>query len=173
MIEKNIISQFQKGSKSAFEIIFHKYYKMLCHYAMFLSLSQADAENIVQQLFIDIWKNHSRLIIKSEIKSYLYTSLKNKIYNFYQHDADKQKYIEQVTNSKHIEYSIESSNELETSINKLPTESKTDEAWNAIQSKLINKTKRKWDFKRITTLIAAIFILAFVIGFAISELTKN
>lgn len=173
MNEKNIISQFQKGSKSAFEIIFHKYYEILCRYAISLSLSQTDAEDIVQQLFIDIWNNHSRLIIKSEIKLYLQMSLKNRIYNSYRNDSVKQKYIEQIANSKHIENSIENSNPLESSMNKLPTECKIEDAWNTIQNKLKEKSKRKWDFKRIATLVTAILILAFVIGFAILELTKK
>ncbi|OQX99171.1 MAG: hypothetical protein B6I20_10220, partial [Bacteroidetes bacterium 4572_117] len=62
------------------------------------------AEEIVQEVFYNIWKNKERLSISVSFKSYLYKSVKNSCLQIAQHQLVKDKYRQFVINrdsSKH------------------------------------------------------------------------
>jgi RNA polymerase sigma-70 factor (ECF subfamily) len=70
------------GDIAAFSSLFKRYYVRLYHFAgRFLKDIQA-AENIVQDLFVVLWTERENLQIKSTVKSYLYTSVKNRSFNY-------------------------------------------------------------------------------------------
>ena len=71
---------FQKVSiidKISYKSIFSNYYSGLVKYATRLLKDKIVAEDIVQELFIEIWVKRDKLSINTSLKSYLYTSIKN------------------------------------------------------------------------------------------------
>lgn len=66
----------QDGDIRAFEKLFKKFYPKLCIYAMKFLHDPDDARDAVQDLFVLLWENKTRLNIKSSLKAYLYSSVR-------------------------------------------------------------------------------------------------
>ncbi len=64
------------------EEVFEKFYHPLCHFASGYLNDHESAEEIVQQVFINLWDQRSTMDAKRNIKSYLYTSVKNRCLNY-------------------------------------------------------------------------------------------
>ncbi|ADY52939.1 RNA polymerase, sigma-24 subunit, ECF subfamily [Pseudopedobacter saltans DSM 12145] len=75
--EEELISRFVKGDKNAFDLIFKKYSSHLYHAAYNLFRDKAACEDMVQDLFVDLWEKREQTQIRS-LKSYLYVSIKNR-----------------------------------------------------------------------------------------------
>ncbi len=74
--ERKLLSQLKKGDIKAFENIFNLYYSRLCEYSFFLTAEKAEAEEIVQKLFINLWENRETNKIHS-LKPYLFKAIHN------------------------------------------------------------------------------------------------
>lgn len=80
--EKAIISGLKNGSRDIFNIVFRSFYSLLCAYARELVKSYQIAEEIVQDIFVKLWENHSQLNIQTSLKAYLYRSVYNSSLNY-------------------------------------------------------------------------------------------
>lgn len=77
--EHSLLLLVAQGDMQAFETIFNKHYPQLLSYVQFLKLcSNEEAEDIIADLFCDLWKNRERLDIRSSLAAYLYTAAKNR-----------------------------------------------------------------------------------------------
>jgi len=75
--EGRILSKISRGDKKAFEALFHQYYPGMCSYAESLLKKPEVAEEVVQDVFFNVWKNKSDIRITSSWQSYLYRSVFN------------------------------------------------------------------------------------------------
>lgn len=75
----------QWDEEQAFELIFRRYYVRLCGFANKFVGNQAEAEEIVQEVFLNIWSKRDRLKLDNEIKPYLFKSVQNLCFNFIEH----------------------------------------------------------------------------------------
>ena len=66
-----IIKRVKEGDIGAFETLFRKYHSPLLFYCTSITASVQAAEDIVQDLFYNIWKDKERLNILVSVKSYL------------------------------------------------------------------------------------------------------
>ncbi len=71
----------EKLSSSEFKIIFDEHYQWLCNYVFKLSGDLNLAEDIVQEVFIDIWNKRTRITIHS-LRSYLFRSCHNRFLEY-------------------------------------------------------------------------------------------
>jgi RNA polymerase sigma-70 factor, ECF subfamily len=74
------------GDKNAYELMFRTYYEPLCIYACSFVKNIDDAEEVVQNVFFNIWNKRNALQIDSSVKSYLYRSVRNDCLNKIKHD---------------------------------------------------------------------------------------
>jgi RNA polymerase sigma-70 factor (ECF subfamily) len=77
MIEKKVYS-----TDTIVENLFRKYYKMLRVYAYRLSGDKQMAEDIVQDVYYELWKKRDELVMESAIKFYLFRSIYTKTLNY-------------------------------------------------------------------------------------------
>lgn len=75
--EKELIQLLNKGDEEAIRIIFDTFYDELCLYAAGFTKSFQVAEEVVEDVFISLWKNATNLSITTSLKSYLYKSVYN------------------------------------------------------------------------------------------------
>lgn len=61
--------------------MFNKYYKQLCLHAYLIIQHEAEAEDIVQETFIYLWKNNKFNDISGSLNAYLTISVKNACFN--------------------------------------------------------------------------------------------
>lgn len=86
--------KIQKGSKLAFDELFRKYYSVLCKF-VYLYLQDSDScQEVVQDAFVGLWNDASKKEIDN-IKSYLYTAVKNKALNIIEADKRHNKLLQE------------------------------------------------------------------------------
>jgi len=73
----------------AYEALFKEYYKFLCSFAYGLTKERHIAEEIVEDFFIDVWKNRQKLIITTSVRSYFIGSIHNRCLNYLQREKPK------------------------------------------------------------------------------------
>lgn len=92
--EKLLLEQLKSSNNAAFEKLFLGYYDGLVEYAN-KYLQDADAaEEIVQELFFNVWQKRSDLDITSSFASYLYRAARNACLNHIKHLKIRQTYQE-------------------------------------------------------------------------------
>lgn len=92
--------RIKNGDRKAFEAIFRAYYPFLCNYATQLLKDPAAAEEIVQELFVNLWEKREGVNIDSSVSSYLYRAVKNRCLNSMRHSKIKDDYIH-IVQSEH------------------------------------------------------------------------
>jgi len=75
--DKKVLANINKGDIHQFEVLFKNYYEKLCQFAMVYLKNLEQAEGVIQDTFYNIWKNKKTLNIKTSLKAYLYTAVKN------------------------------------------------------------------------------------------------
>lgn len=83
------------GDVNAFEMIFKSYYPVLCNYAYTYLKDKEEAEEIVQNVFLNVWEKRSQISIQSSLKSYLYQTVRNTCLNVIKHEKVKRKHQEE------------------------------------------------------------------------------
>ncbi len=78
---KKIVLRLKKGDRLAFTMIYMKYHQLMYGFSYKYLYDRFQAEDAVQWLFIKLWENRELLNEELNIKSYLFTSLKNHLLN--------------------------------------------------------------------------------------------
>lgn len=74
-----------RGDKKAFEEVFNTYYQLLCNYACSMLNDIDEAEEVVQNMFFNIWAKRESLQVNTSIKSYIYRATHNDCLNKIKH----------------------------------------------------------------------------------------
>jgi len=83
------------GDKKAFESLYKHFFKALINYGYRITPDENLIEDSIQEVFIYLWNNKSRLTEVNEVKFYLFRSLKNRIIRDLQKDIfDKSENID-------------------------------------------------------------------------------
>ncbi|WBL21487.1 RNA polymerase sigma factor [Zunongwangia sp. HRR-M8] len=85
MIESSMDDEFlkkiKKGDKRALTCLYNKYWKMLYMSSFNILKDREICEEIIQDVFIDVWNNRAKLQIKVSLKSYLFACVKYKVFS--------------------------------------------------------------------------------------------
>lgn len=74
-------AKISNGDLKSFELLYHKYYRRLCLYAFSLLSDEYEAEEIVQDIYVNLWKNRKSIQITGSLKSYLFRAVHNQSVN--------------------------------------------------------------------------------------------
>lgn len=83
--EKECVEAIRKGDEYAFKKLFLRYYDPLCNFAWRFTRSKSISEDIVQDLFSDLWNLRKSLDPQQSISVYLYQAVKNKALDHIDH----------------------------------------------------------------------------------------
>lgn len=97
---KTILKNIQSGNLQAFENLFREYYPLLCHYALRFVKDTDQAEEIVQELFCQLWENRKDLKIHTSLKAYLYKATYFNSLQVLRKRGVKTQYEEYIKNNK-------------------------------------------------------------------------
>jgi RNA polymerase sigma-70 factor (ECF subfamily) len=92
-MQDDTILKFQNGDKKAYRSLFIKLYPVMCLFSKKIIHSYDDAEDIVQEVFIELWYQRTRFESIEQIKAFLYLSIKNKCLNFLKHLRVREKFV--------------------------------------------------------------------------------
>lgn len=91
-ITKNAIDL---SSENDFEQVFKDHYQQLTAFAYQYVESHETAEELVQDVFTNVWIKSSQIEIRTAVKSYLYGAVRNASLNFLKHKKIERRYEEQ------------------------------------------------------------------------------
>lgn len=78
--DTSLLSAIKYGDERAFDVLFRKYYSMLCAYGhKFVELEEA--EECVQDAFLWLWENREVMVVQSSLSSYLFAIVHHRALN--------------------------------------------------------------------------------------------
>ncbi len=80
---------FLEDTNKGFELLYNRYYKPLCSHAVRFVYSKDVAEDIIAEIFYNIWKNQVFLNITVSFRSYLFTAVRNRCFLYLQQEYNK------------------------------------------------------------------------------------
>lgn len=127
------IRRIQSGDKEAFAELYRAYFFNLCDFAYRYIKMPSVCEELVQDLFLNIWMKREQWQPGGTIRSYLYKSIKNRALDYLKHRKVEREYLAwremeqewETQNSKQHSLSLhheerELAEAIENAINQLP-----------------------------------------------------
>jgi RNA polymerase sigma-70 factor (family 1) len=81
--EQQLLNGLQQGDQECFERLYHLYSERLFVNLLKLVKHAETAEEILQDIFIQVWEKRSTIEIHTSVRAYLFRIGENKVYDFY------------------------------------------------------------------------------------------
>lgn len=94
MDDQQLVLSLQKGNVAAFDSLFEVYSPKLYGFAFKYFRNEADAEELVQEVFVKVWENRQSLKTEHSFKSYLFTIALNQIRKYFNKKSVSLRYLE-------------------------------------------------------------------------------
>lgn len=79
--EITLIDKLHHGDENALGLLYKEYYTKLFNFALYFHKDTCMADEAVQDVFISLWENRSRIRITTSFRSYLFRSVHNRCLN--------------------------------------------------------------------------------------------
>ncbi|RQP18236.1 MAG: RNA polymerase sigma-70 factor, partial [Parapedobacter sp.] len=74
--DNQLLERLKADNERAFTAIYHRYWKLLFSVTANKLTTLDDAEEVVQEVFVDLWNRRSSIQVTTSLKSYLAASVK-------------------------------------------------------------------------------------------------
>jgi RNA polymerase sigma-70 factor (ECF subfamily) len=81
-IDEELFQRIKKGDAGALKVLFEKYFFPLSCFAKKFVKNIHLAEEIVSDVFLTVWLKRERIEIKINLRTYLYTAVRNQSFNY-------------------------------------------------------------------------------------------
>ena len=85
---------FENDPKLGCEVLFSKYFSMLCSHAARMVDSREVAEDIVSEVFCHLWKEQIFMEIRGSYRAYLFKAVRHRSYNYIRWEMSRKSDIE-------------------------------------------------------------------------------
>lgn len=126
--DNELYALLAQDNEEAFTLLYHKYWKRMLYKAMLKLQSEIDAEEVVQDAFVDIWKSRHRIEIQHSFSTYLAAIVRYKV--MAKMAANKKQLLQHVENMNDLHVADHSTEqwlsffdlqaEIETAVKALP-----------------------------------------------------
>jgi len=89
-----LLNLLKEGDMIAFDAIYEKFCKRIYSFIIRYVKSDADAEEIIQEVFLKIWENKDKIDVYSSFESYIFTISYNSTISLLRKRVSEKKYIE-------------------------------------------------------------------------------
>ena len=100
-VNMNLVSNINSDYPDAFTSVFNAYYTSLCRFAEKIVQDSDDAEDVVSEVFTRLWAKQFYTEAGSNVKSFLYTAVRNASIDFLRKKAT------QINGNKNLEYLLQ------------------------------------------------------------------
>lgn len=76
--EKELLDEFNEGSYTAYTTIYNKYWDEFYGYALRLVRAETMAQDILQDVFVDLWELRGKLQHIDTLKAYIFSMVRNR-----------------------------------------------------------------------------------------------
>lgn len=105
--ENHFLQSINRQDTEAYRELYNTYYRSLVMYAMHFVPQQDVAEDLVQELFINLWNKRMSFLSYPSFVTYLYSSIRNASLNYLKHLDVRQHYAEEVMESNQQPQEVE------------------------------------------------------------------
>lgn len=109
-IDIQTLEALRDGNHKAFETVFVGYYNQTKAFVYGYIKSEPDAEELTEELFVNLWINRHSIDTTKSFSSYLHTIARNAAINFLKHKYVRDSYL--AINSQGLEYTSTSEEDL-------------------------------------------------------------
>lgn len=100
-----LVEKLKAGDNDAFSAIYNRYWEKLS-IAAYKVLKEHDiAQDLVQDVFVDLWQQHHKKII-SNLEAYLYQAIRYRVFKYIRDSKKASEYLEKI-NSQLVDNSLE------------------------------------------------------------------
>jgi RNA polymerase sigma-70 factor (family 1) len=92
--DNTLVIRIRDDNKEAFKFLYNRYHRKLYYFSLKYLRNTEDAAELVQSVFISIWEHRKSLDERMAVKSYIYRSAVNYIYNYMKKRAIHTRFIE-------------------------------------------------------------------------------
>lgn len=85
MDDRGLVERVRAGDSAAFDAIFRQFYAHLVGYVQSLLRDEAAAEEVVQDIMLELWRRRASLTPDLSLKAYLFQSARNRAFNHARH----------------------------------------------------------------------------------------
>jgi RNA polymerase sigma-70 factor (ECF subfamily) len=93
----------KEGDRVAFYNIYERYCKRLYGFVLRYIKQEADAEEIVQDVFIKVWESRNKIDVYSSFESFLFTVAYNATMSLFRKRVNEKKYLEHLKSLQQFE----------------------------------------------------------------------
>jgi len=101
--DRLLLSLVSRGNEEAFRKLFDRFSGSVYHKAFHILKSPVLAEDVVQEVFIKLWLNRTKIQEIRDIKAYLNVLTRNHIFNMLRKQAYHERFIEELHTQKESE----------------------------------------------------------------------
>lgn len=92
--DQQLLQLLATGSQASYTVIYSRYSEILFRHAYNMLEDQAEAEDVIQEVFLMLWTKRSEVAAAKSLSAYLYTSVRNRILNHITHQKVVDKYLD-------------------------------------------------------------------------------
>lgn len=104
----SVIEALRRGDHKAFQEIFFKYYGKVKQFIFLMIKSRDEAEELSQQVFVDLWQKREKINTEKNFRAFLYTLARNAVYDDYKKKIAQESRLGDYVFSDSVESSDES-----------------------------------------------------------------
>jgi RNA polymerase sigma-70 factor (family 1) len=94
--DQELLGLLRSGDRAAYTEIYTRYKFILHHHAWNKVRNREEAQDILQEVFTNLWLKRETLRIDSNLSGYLYNAVRNRILDYFAHHEVKVKYVNAV-----------------------------------------------------------------------------
>ena len=117
--DKSLLNLLKRGDERAFKFLYDKYWDKLYNLALYRLDDQFEAEEVVQDIYTNLWKNKEKLNIETEFSRYLSGAVKFETINRLMKRICKQKSVDHVAKTLYMtdDYDVHDKIDLQSLLN--------------------------------------------------------
>lgn len=91
--DSELIALLREGDHMAYTEIYYRYFHLMFVFAYKKLRDEDLAKDCVQELFANLWQKKETLLLAGNFASFLYVSLRNRIFDYFSHQKVEAKYV--------------------------------------------------------------------------------
>jgi len=89
--DHDLLARLRRGDEAAFDSIFRLHYAPIVGFVESMLRGRAEAEEIVQDVMLELWRRRESIAIQESLKAYLYRAARNRALNDLRHQKVKRR----------------------------------------------------------------------------------
>jgi len=96
MTLESLVTELTQGSEAAFTSLFERYSGDVCNFIYRYTRNQETARELTQDVFMKLWMHHSSIDSSQSFEGYLYSIVRNHLFNFLKRRLKEQEILKQI-----------------------------------------------------------------------------